>query len=488
MNNSRIPDTLPYGLRLKLLGAFFIVIFTLAGLNGYTLINITSQDRILSDKVDDQIELHSIHRHLQLMNSSISNYIRSGNEDYLISYRQDYTAVKSLLNRFEGIAEEDDIKHSLRDLNAMFETYRDRGVDLFELFKDGAETIYVWRAESDLLNLSEYIKQELEEMNSLFLDNLRAFFQEFKQQMSKSLRINISVLFFILLFCYFLAWNFSVSISRPIHRLAMELVRFGKYTKHTDIEVPRRKDEIAILFRSFNEMSRHISSQIEEIQEKAELEQKLKDREIQHHLTENLLKESELALLQSQINPHFLFNTLNIIDSLSSLEEAPRTGKMIRSLSELLRYNLVMQKRIVSLEDEIELINSYIYIQKTRFGEKLSYSEELDPEALKTRVPALILQPLVENAIKHGLEPISRPGTVCLKVLKEDETVLIEIRDNGSGITSERIDEIMNPDYETKSMGIRNVIRRLELNYGAPCLSIRATDTPGTICEIRIPL
>ncbi len=488
MDNRNIPENLPYGLRLKLLGSFFVIILTLAGLNSYTLIRITSQDRVLSKKVDDQIELHSIHKHLQLMNSSISNYIRSGNDEYLISYRQDYSMVKSLLNQFKGITDDEDIRNSLRDLNAMFDTYSERGADLLKMFDEGAESIYVWRTESDLLNLSEYIQEELDKLNSLFLDNLRSFFLGFKMQMNKSLRINISVLLIIILFCYFLAWNFSVSISKPIHRLAMELIRFGKNAKHTDLNVPTRKDEIAILYRSFNEMSRHITCQIEEIQEKAELEQKLKDREIQHHLTENLLKESELALLQSQINPHFLFNTLNIIDSLSNLEEAPRTGQMIRNLSDLLRYNLVMQKRIVTLEEEIELINSYIHIQKTRFGEKLSYREDIDAEILQTQVPALILQPLVENAIKHGLEPISRPGTISLKAFKEEKGVLIEISDNGCGISSERINEIMNPDYETKSMGIRNVIRRLELNYGRPCLSITAMDTPGTICRIRIPV
>lgn len=482
-----VPETLPYGLRLKLLGSFFIIIISLAGLNGYTLIRITSQDRVLSKRVDHQIELHSIHSSLQVMNSHISNYIRSGNDEYIISYRQEFAAVTKRLGVLGLIADEKKMKNSLRDLTAMIETYRERASALINLYNDGAETIYVWESELDLLNLSGYIREELEELNSLFLDNLQSFFLTFKMQMSRSLKINISFVILMILFCYVLAWNFSISVSKPIHQLALELIRFGKETEHVDLIVPQRKDEIAVLFRSFNEMSKHITGQIEEIQEKAELEQRLKDREIQHHQTEHLLKESELALLQSQINPHFLFNTLNIIDSLSSLEEAPRTGKMIRSLSELLRYNLVMQKRAVPLEEEIELINSYIHIQKTRFGEKLTYSEEIDPEVLMTTVPALILQPLIENAIKHGLEPISRPGLISLKAVKRENEILIEIIDNGCGITAERIDEIMDTDFETKSMGIRNVIRRLELKYGKPCLSLSASDNSGTICRILIP-
>ncbi|MDA3955915.1 sensor histidine kinase [Oceanispirochaeta sp.] len=489
MDNPHLPESLPYGLRQKLLTSFFVIIFSLGGLNTYTLLRITGQDRILATRVDQQILLHSIHNDIQNINDNISNYIRSGNDDYLIQYRQGFIKTSEKLNSQKGLVQESrEMLYSFRDLNAMLETYRSKASVLIENYQSGKETIYVRESETDLLKLSGYVREELQDLNTLFLDNLQDFFLNFTKLMDRNLKINITAVILIILVCYILAWNFSLSVSRPIHQLALELIRFGRNAEVINLKEPKRKDEITVLFRSFNEMSRRISSQIVGIQEKAELEQKLKDREIQHHKTEHLLKESELSLLQSQMNPHFLFNTLNVIDSLSTLEEAPRTGDMIRSLSELLRYNLLNQKSMVSLEEEVDLIGSYIHIQKTRFGEKLSFDKEIDPEILSVQVPAIILQPLVENAIKHGVEPISRPGKVQLSIKTKDDHIVIEIRDNGVGISRHRIDEIMDTAFQMDSMGIRNVMRRLALKYGKECFQIEEGNPSGTICHIRIPV
>jgi len=489
MTTSVITESLPYGLRQKLLTSFFIIIATLGGLNIYTLIRITGQDRILSNRVDQQIELHSIHNDIQHMNQNISSYLRSGNGDYLILYRQTFAEISAKLSDLKNLPDETkEILYAFRDIKSMLDTYRNRADKLVQSYDEGQEMIYLRGSEDDLLQLSGFISEEIEGLSALFLDRLQSFFTDFTRQMDRNLKTHISALIIIILFCYILALNFSLSVSKPIHQLALELIKFGRKAEPIDLKEGKRKDEIAVLYRSFNDMAKRISSQIEGIQEKAELVQKLKDQEIQHHRAENLLKESELALLQSQINPHFLFNTLNVINSLSSLEHAPKTGEMIQCLSELLRYNLLNQKSTVPLEDEIDLVTSYIHIQKTRFGDKLSYEQKIDKDCLNISIPAIILQPLLENAVKHGLEPISRPGKVSLTVQKTGSHILIEVTDNGKGITRDRIDEIMDTDRPMESMGIRNVMRRLELRYGFPCFSMKQGDPEGTVCRILIPV
>lgn len=475
-------------MRQRLLFSFLVIIISMAGLDIFTLLSITGQDRALTSRLDRQIELHSIHVDIQELNSLVSSYLRSGNDDYRLLYSGKLEVITGKLSRMgDYLMDYQQVRHSVRDLEAMLLSCREKAEGSFRGFERGDPFIYVWDAESEYIRYTNYFREELEKLESSYLDRFQEFFTRFTAGVNRNLRINAGFIIIFFLICYLLAWNFSLNVSQPIHFLALELIRFGTTGTAMELSVPERKDEISILFQSFNEMTGRIRNQIEGIQEKSHLEQQLKDQEIRHHKTESLLREAELALLQSQINPHFLFNTLNIIDSLSNLEDAPQTGEMIRSLSGLLRYNLINQKQIVRLEEEMEFINSYIYIQKKRFGEKIVFRETVDEGCLDVRIPAIILQPLIENAIKHGLEPISRQGTVSLLINRSPEGINVEISDDGVGISRDRIGEIMNITGETSSIGIRNVMRRLEINYGKGCFTIEPAVPRGTLCRIFIP-
>jgi len=155
----------------------------------------------------------------------------------------------------------------------------------------------------------------------------------------------------------------------------------------------------------------------------------------------------QMALLKSQINPHFLFNTLNSISTLMGTDKI-KARQMMSMLSEVIRYALDSNDQpSISLAEEISFIRNYINIQQVRFGERLVYTEDIDADCLGVELPPMVLQPLVENSVKHGISPKEEGGTITLLIHKKGEAVLFEIKDDGVGINN-------NSQYETSSSGV----------------------------------
>jgi len=197
---------------------------------------------------------------------------------------------------------------------------------------------------------------------------------------------------------------------------------------------------------------------------------------------EQRLTAARLQALQMQLNPHFLFNTLNAVASLmhSDVDAADRV--LIR-LSELLRRALdTRDRQEVPLREELEFLDRYLEIEQTRFGDRLRVEREIDPTLLDQMVPNLMLQPLVENAIKHGIEPQRRPGWIRLEVRREGTHMLLIVRDNGVGLRPAK------PSRRGHGIGLGNTRRRLEQLYGKEQeLVIRDADGGGTEVLVRLP-
>ncbi len=184
-------------------------------------------------------------------------------------------------------------------------------------------------------------------------------------------------------------------------------------------------------------------------------------------------KEMQISLLKSQINPHFLFNTLNSISTLmhSSKEKARR---VITQLSDIFRYALDSHSdEMVKLIHEINFIENYIRIQQVRFGERLQFKKDIDPDCLGTEIPPMILQPLVENSVKYGIAPKEEGGTIYLTVRRAGRVIFFEVRDDGLGIKAKKI-----MDGSSSGVGMANTDRRLKSYYGQQSgLRIRANES-----------
>lgn len=212
------------------------------------------------------------------------------------------------------------------------------------------------------------------------------------------------------------------------------------------------------------------------------------------HQLEQALKDAEFKALQSQVNPHFLFNTLNAISRLALLEGAQVTEKMVGALARLMRYTLYRVKGLVTLREELGIVQDYLFIQQTRFSDRLISEIEVDPQVLEARLPCMVLQPLVENAVIHGLEPLKEGGIIYIKGRLVDSQVHLEIRDTGVGIPEDKQREIFDLEItrsgkgQLTGLGIINVYRRLQHYFGAECaLNVHSQPGAGTSIQLTFP-
>lgn len=265
------------------------------------------------------------------------------------------------------------------------------------------------------------------------------------------------------------------AMARPIKRLsgAMSQVQEGDFT----VRVPnRRKDEIGELTDSFNYMVDKINTLIRQVyQEKI------------------AQKNAEVQALQAQINPHFLYNTLDSVNWMLIDREEYDISDIIISLGSLMRYCIEDENAFVPLDREVEYVISYLKIQKNRLEDKLEYQVQVDNALREEKVPKLILQPMVENAITHGIEPRRQKGKVSILIRDAGEEILVTVEDDGIGMTPEQLNHLKEelPDLEKEGhtgIGLRNVDRRIRLHYGEQYrIRIESVYGEGTSIHLRIP-
>lgn len=202
------------------------------------------------------------------------------------------------------------------------------------------------------------------------------------------------------------------------------------------------------------------------------------------------LQEAQLRALKAQINPHFLFNSLTLLGFTALEEGAHRTEEIAYSLSDLLRYSLRNISTTVELGEEIKMIEQYLAIQKIGFGERLEKRIEVESDLLHFEVPCMVLQPLVENAVIHGAEPLTRTVTVAIRAYRQGGYVVLEVSDDGVGMPQDIVDAINSLRFPKKnSLGLQNVLQRLLGEYG-PEFSVQVEAYPdhGTTIRLMIPV
>lgn len=230
--------------------------------------------------------------------------------------------------------------------------------------------------------------------------------------------------------------------------------------------------------KSVAQMMFHISNYIVEEAISKMVQKELDEKKVKFAETKKVqaelekeYKASQLKALQSQINPHFLFNVLNSISSLAIVENAPKTQEVIYDLSNMLRYTLKKANKIISLEEEFDYINSYLNLQKIRFSDRLSYEINIDKQYKNIKIPFMVLQTFVENSVIHGLERKEEGGYVRIFIEDAGEYIIINIEDNGTGIPREQL-SLMQKELEIKvdenldKIGINNANKRMAYYYG----------------------
>lgn len=281
-----------------------------------------------------------------------------------------------------------------------------------------------------------------------------------------------------------LTWLFSSSFSRdiyePVRMLAGQAgeIMDGRYDME-DLPV-FRNDELGYLTAAFNEMKNRVR-------------ERFRDREELWRL-ETLLQEAEYRSLQSQVNPHFLFNVLGLATEAALTENADRTVDILENISYMLHYSLTSVRENVLLADELKMVRAYLFLQQRRFGDRASFSMSAPREIPAVRIPGMTLQPVVENAVKHGVERVTAGGRVEILVTRTAEAVEVCVRDNGRGISPERVEALNRgeslPEGGTSTgLGLANVRGRMMVFYGQPDLMrIESEEGRGASVYLKYPM
>lgn len=296
-----------------------------------------------------------------------------------------------------------------------------------------------------------------------------------------TITVSIAAAVLAILSSIFCSITYSKSVSKPIQALSNEMKTLTLNEYHI-MPQENRQDEIGILQDSFHYMIARNKELITQ-QYQAKLEK----------------RNAQLRALQSQINPHFMYNTLQVIGGMALKKEAPEIYSVTIALSDILRYSLNFSQKMVSLEEEIEYLKSYIMIQNERFGGRIQLDFRLAPTTVECLIPKLILQPIAENSFEHGLP--NKPGTWILTIeseITEHNDLLVRIKDNGTGIEPERLAQIKKMiDGDASKVlvtdshiGLLNVYMRVKLlssneNHG---ISIISTPDTGTTVNICMPV
>lgn len=264
------------------------------------------------------------------------------------------------------------------------------------------------------------------------------------------------------------------SITQPILKLqsSMALIQEGDF-RAGNVEVESR-NEIGSLTETFNVMT----LRIQELMEQNINEQKAK-------------RKSEMKALQSQINPHFLYNTLDSIIWMAESGKNEEVVLMTASLARLLRQNISNEEEEISIFDEVEYCRNYLTIQKMRYKDKLEFRIDVAPEITSCQIIKLVLQPLIENAIYHGLKYKESKGLLELIGYAAGEDIIFEIRDNGVGMDEETLNHIFERhtvNYRSNGVGVYNVERRIKLTYGQEYgITYKSRSGEGTVARVCIP-
>ena len=435
-------------------------------INIILLMGINSMSGEMEMVYQGNLHLNELSTALENVQDSMTDYLNAKTSDSLEEYyrsEQDYREMVQELN--EGVTGVS-FSRMERNIRYMSENYlelvgqtveakRGRNVEKYRVRYENATQMY------------QYISDYIESLNS----------EQFKHNSENYVEISKAFRLFetisIIVICVTILGNVTIiirlagTIINPLKTLAKSADEVAKGNFDVELLEVQSRDEIGVVTGAFNQMVISIRQYIERIRESMEVERALKEKEL---LMETHLKDAQLKYLQAQINPHFLFNTLNAGAQLAMMEGADRTYEYVQNMAEFFRYNVKKGDEIVTLREEIELVDNYIYILNVRFSGDIHYEKKLDKSLLNVQMPSMILQPVVENCVNHGIREMAGEGKIFLSVYRIDDVVCVSIKDNGKGMSENTIRKVLSGTYREQELaagsngiGMDNVIARLKL-------------------------
>lgn len=415
--------------------------------------------------------------------------------------------IKKEVDKVETYSEEDQL---ILDIDNMIYNYNVEANKAVEEKRKSDVAAYKERYKNAKM-IKNYILSYIEELNIRQLNSNAATYIYMTRQIQTSMILNLILIIDLILLSAIIIIKMTNSMINPIVKLSHSAEDISRGRFHTDEIIVESNDEIKILAMAFNKMKLSIHAYIEELKEKAQTEAKLNIQQMENLKMQSLLDNAKLFALQSQMNPHFLFNTINAGVQLSMIEGAEKTSEFLECMSRLFRYNIKQLDKAVTLGEELDNVKDYYELLRVRFGDLIVFEFDIAIEDLDHPMPPLILQPIVENAYIHGLSKKEDGGHIKIRVAQEVDFAYVIIEDNGVGMSMNKQKEL-NALFDQKTrhnalvenehrrkkesspghsngIGLLNVVERMELFYKFDHLiHVKSSKGHGTKFTVKIPL
>lgn len=458
-----------FTIKTRLIAIFIFTSVIVFGVNMYMYSNINQNITVIDNVYVSNVSLNELTDTLSNVQENMYEYLNTKSSDTLESYYRNEEYFKSLITDLNDLTSDNNMKLMEKNIKSMSVEYleitdeavqakRGRNTQRYKEIYEEATIIYQY-INNYIYNLNNEQFKNNSNTYELLLVSLR-----YLEIISTVVLVVISILNVILIAVI------TSSITNPLSKLAKAANEVARGNFDVSLLEIEYDDEVGVVAKAFNKMIVSIKEYIVKVKQSIEFEGKAKEKEL---IMESHLKDAQLKYLQAQINPHFLFNTLNAGDQLAMMEGAEKTSIFIEKMADFFRYNIKRINEDANLGEELELVENYLYIMNVRFAGDIHFEKYVDENILDARIPSMVLQPIVENAVNYGIRDIDWQGKISLTIEKEEKNIKISIRDNGKGMTKERIEKVMLGEIKkgdltknSNGIGLGNVINRLKLYFG----------------------
>jgi sensor histidine kinase YesM len=476
--------------RGKIIANSALILVLMAAATLYSGFASLELDRSVEVLFRNNLALEELQGTLDRTEASFSEYLRTKSSDSLKEFIKASTRLTDQSRNLNRDIVSDEILLLQRDLTRAFDTYlgvaeagiqAKRGRDI-PGYAERFETAGRHAAAARIL---------IGDLKARFLSQSLQAFSLYRNLIPGVLLSNAGLVLAATLLGFTLLLGYSRNLTEPLTRLAEAASAVGRGEYLTSIPLLESQDEIGTLAQTFTQMQQSVRRSFLDIQARAEVERTLLEERMRVLELDHRLKDAEMLALQTQINPHVLFNTLSAGIELAGSEEASRTEDFLQNLAVFIRYALTPPNRFVQVSDEIECVKRYVWLLRLRFRQRFTFDVQVDERILGVEVPALILQPLVENSVGHGLADREFGGLVTVRGTWEAGRAVLSVKDNGAGmgaaerraVLAEAEDSDQAPGH---GIGLRNVIRRIHLSTnGRGRVELHS---PGEGLEVRVLL
>ena len=439
-------------------------------------------------------DINSLYDYQQRNLNILMNAMKENNPNVSEEFGYNMGVINSLIDIIGTNSEYDAVKVKLRTLPYLERNFESNSLKVINFSSDDMTVNERYEIYEKAVDYQSQISGCIQKILAVSMDENKESLSETESMLRLTQRrftvIIIGICILNVVFYIF----YTTYITKPIYTLSSKVKSIGKGNWDIDMSDVGGPQDIKFLAQTIETMSYNIKQLNKDVEENAKLQLKLYAEELETVRMQELLKESKLQLIQMQINPHFLFNTLNVISRMALLENSYKAYDLIIALSKFMRHNLKQANNTIKLVDEVDMVKQYLYILKARMGDHLDTKVYMGEMMADEEVPILILQPIIENAFCHGIEDMVEGGIIGLSIKKCNNTIFIRIYDNGKGMDQETLSsvrsktKVLKVDFDKdKHIGIENVCCRLNLIYGEKVRYIVSSiRSQGTIFTIQI--